>query len=218
MGKRPEMIMPLPSGWRKERDFYPAHEHVGLPVGHGDRPRPVHRLPGLRGRLLCREQRGHRGEEKCLHGAARCPGSTSSAISKREQPFVRFLPMLCQHCDSAPCESVCPVFAPNHNKEGINNQVYNRCIGTRDCNQNCPWKVRRFNWFTWTHDHPLEWQLNPDVTVRQKGVMEKCSFCIQTDRLGKDASRRARAGRSGTASLPRPAPRPVRPTPSPSAA
>ena len=65
---------------------------------------------------------------------------------EQEQPFVRFLPMLCQHCDSAPCESVCPVFAPNHNKEGINNQVYNRCIGTRDCNQNCPWKVRRFNW------------------------------------------------------------------------
>ena len=96
-----------------------------------------------------------------------------------DQPFVRFLPMLCQHCDSAPCESVCPVFAPHHNKEGINNQVYNRCIGTRDCNENCPWKVRRFNWFTWTHDHPLEWQLNPDVTVRQKGVMEKCSFCIQ---------------------------------------
>jgi molybdopterin-containing oxidoreductase family iron-sulfur binding subunit len=95
------------------------------------------------------------------------------------QPIVRFLPMLCQHCDSAPCESVCPVFAPHHNKEGINNQVYNRCIGTRDCNENCPWKVRRFNWFTWTHDHPLEWQLNPDVTVRQKGVMEKCSFCIQ---------------------------------------
>jgi molybdopterin-containing oxidoreductase family iron-sulfur binding subunit len=110
-----------------------------------------------------------------------------------EQPFVRFLPMLCQHCDSAPCESVCPVFAPNHNKEGINNQVYNRCIGTRDCNQNCPWKVRRFNWFTWKRDHPLEWQLNPDVTVRQKGVMEKCSFCIQ--RIVQAKAVATRAGR-----------------------
>jgi molybdopterin-containing oxidoreductase family iron-sulfur binding subunit len=98
---------------------------------------------------------------------------------EQDEPFVRFLPMLCQQCDYAPCESVCPVFAPNHSKEGINNQVYNRCVGTRYCNQNCPYKVRRFNWFTFSHDHPLEWQLNPDVTVREKGVMEKCSFCIQ---------------------------------------
>ncbi|HEX2966790.1 MAG TPA: 4Fe-4S dicluster domain-containing protein, partial [Syntrophorhabdaceae bacterium] len=98
---------------------------------------------------------------------------------EKSEPFVRFLPMLCQHCDEAPCESVCPVFAPNHGKEGINNQVYNRCIGTRFCNQNCPYKVRRFNWFTWKYDRPLEWQHNPDVTVRTKGVMEKCSFCIQ---------------------------------------
>jgi Fe-S-cluster-containing dehydrogenase component len=98
---------------------------------------------------------------------------------EQPDPLIRFLPMLCQHCDEAPCESVCPVFAPNHSREGINNQVYNRCIGTRFCNQNCPYKVRRFNWFTWTHDPPLEWQLNPDVTVRTKGVMEKCSFCIQ---------------------------------------
>ena len=96
-----------------------------------------------------------------------------------DQPFIRFLPMLCQHCDAAPCESVCPVFAPHHNAEGINNQVYNRCIGTRFCSQNCPYKVRRFNWFTWDHDKPLQWQMNPDVTVREKGVMEKCSFCIQ---------------------------------------
>jgi len=98
---------------------------------------------------------------------------------EKEEPWVRFVPMLCQHCDSAPCESVCPMFAPHHSVDGLNNQVYNRCIGTFFCSQNCPYKVRRFNWFTFPRYEPLHWQLNPDVTVRHKGVMEKCSFCIQ---------------------------------------
>ena len=90
-----------------------------------------------------------------------------------------FLPMMCQHCDNAPCESVWRGYAPHHSKEGIINQIYNRCIGTRFCAQNCPYKVRRFNWFEWKWPNPLNLQLNPNVTARTKGVMEKCSFCIQ---------------------------------------
>jgi molybdopterin-containing oxidoreductase family iron-sulfur binding subunit len=126
----------------------------------------------------------------------------SVEVESFDNPQVAFQPVMCQHCNHAPCETVCPVGAIGHGRQGQNQMTYNRCIGTRYCGNNCPYKVRRFNWFRYNKNDEFDYHmnndlgrmvLNPDVTVRSRGVMEKCSMCIQmTQKSILDAKREGR--------------------------
>ena len=173
------LTLPIPEGYDPKRDIYPPHEHEGY------RWAMIVDMDRCIGCSACvaacyaENNIGIVGEARIQEGREMAWLQIQRYHDPKDMARMTFLPMMCQQCDNAPCEAVCPVYAPHHNKEGINNQIYNRCIGTRYCAQNCPYKVRRFNWFDWQWPKPLDMQLNPNVTVRIAGVMEKCSFCIQ---------------------------------------
>ena len=183
------LSLPLPEGYDPKRDFYPPHDHEDY------RWAMVVDLDKCIGCGACatacyaENNIGIVGVDRVLEGREMAWLSIERFHDPEHMEKITFLPMLCQHCDNAPCESVCPVYAPHHSKEGLNNQIYNRCIGTRYCVQNCPYKVRRFNWFDWPWPEPTNLQLNPDVTVRSKGVMEKCSFCIQRIKTARNVAK-----------------------------
>ncbi len=192
-------VLPLPEGYSpRERDFYPAHEHIDYRWSMAvDMDRCIG-CGACSAACYAENNLSVVQEERILEGREMSWISIERYLDQDDERNITFLPLMCQHCNNAPCESVCPVYAPHHSKEGLNNQIYNRCIGTRFCAQNCPYKVRRFNWYAPQWPSPAHLQINPEVTARSKGVMEKCSFCIQRIKqahdIAKNENRKIREG------------------------
>ncbi len=178
-GDGQDVKLPLPEAYDPAKDIYPPHEYkehrwamvvdLARCIGCGACA------------VACYAENNImvRGEARLREGRELAWLQVAPYRDPEDSRRLGFLPLMCQQCDAAPCEPVCPVFASVHNEEGLNSQVYNRCIGTRYCSNNCPYKVRRFNWFDVKFEGPLNLQLNPEVSVRSRGVMEKCTFCIQ---------------------------------------
>ena len=207
-GEGDQLILPLPEGYREGKDIYKPRQYKHRWAMAID----LHRCIGCGAcAVACYAENNVAVVGPKWHRNFR-EMAWLKIVPYRKQDDPRrlgFLPMLCQQCDAAPCEPVCPVFASVHNEEGLNAQVYNRCVGTRYCANNCPYKVRRFNWLNvqWGPAElneapkgpvgpylaaraPLHLQLNPDVTVRSRGVMEKCTFCIQRIRQAQHQAKR----------------------------
>jgi molybdopterin-containing oxidoreductase family iron-sulfur binding subunit len=174
-----DITYPLPEGYKPERDLYHGHPHRkhrwAMIVD-------LHKCIGCGAcGVACYAENNIpvMGKKQVENGREMAWLKIVPYFLENKKRSLTWLPMLCQHCDAAPCEPVCPVYASVHNEEGLNAQIYNRCVGTRYCSNNCPYKVRRFNWFDTKWVAPLDTQLNPEVTVRCRGIMEKCTFCVQ---------------------------------------
>ncbi len=207
-------LLPVAAAVASREEHVHGHEHVhdkGIGYEHppdehpyGMRPPPSHPLHRWAMAIDLDRCTGCQACVVACYAENNIPVNGREAATKgRNQAWLRiqreitpegvtFLPSLCQQCDRAPCEPVCPVYATYHTSEGLNAMVYNRCIGTRYCSNNCPYDARVFNWRDPQFEKPLDLQLNPDVTVRSKGVMEKCTFCVQRIRFAENEAKSER--------------------------